>query len=302
MQCRICNRGSARSLGRIPDRSEFCGQHVSPAIPGGALWSCAGCQSMFRFPTLTASEYMALYRRLSCSVWEANKPCRYDIETIQSELSHHPGGRILDVGCYTGGFLAGLPSRFIKHGLEPSLAAAQVASAGGVNVLGSTLDDLPQDSKFEVVLVIDVIEHTLDVEAFLSACLSHVAEGGLLIISTGDPSNIFWRRVFKSAYWYNLYAEHVSFPSLEYYIQFSSRHGLAPPKRIRFRYLKIKFALRLRAMLRYAVLSILSKMHKASGGLPYFSRILGRKRDFSTLDLLGVFCDHQVVVFSQPFE
>lgn len=250
---------------------------------------------MFRYPTLSSSDYISLYEKAPSTVWVGGEVERNDFATIYKYLKNHAGGSILDVGCYAGDFLAGLPDKFKKYGIEPSDLASKSAASKGIGVLGKTLDELDSDKVFDVVASIDVVEHVLDVENFLSQALAHVKENGLLIISTGNPGCFFWKKVFKSKFWYNLFAEHVTFPGYNYYIEFSKRHGLQPPEQIRFRYMKLKSMERLARLLRfsfsYAVYKTLKQIHRISTGSTATSYSV------ANVSLIGVFTDHHVIIF-----
>jgi len=298
LRCRVCGHGEAKSLGQIPDCAEFAGQLVSPPIKGGELWLCKDCGSMFRHPTLSASEYISLYEKAPSTVWVEGEVERNDLVTIYAYLNNHAGGLILDVGCYTGDFLAGLPDKFKKYGIEPSNLASESAASKGIDVLGKTLDELDSDKVFNVVVLIDVIEHVLDVEKLLSQALARVKENGLLIISTGNPGCFFWKKVFKSVYWYNVFAEHVTFPSYNYYIEFARRHGLQTPEQIRFRYTKLKYMVRLSTLFRNvlftfspAVYQILRKIRKITTNSTATDALV------APASLIGAFADHHVIVF-----
>jgi len=299
LKCRICGHGEAKSLGQIPDCGEFAGQQISPPIKGGELWLCKYCGSMFRHPTLSPNEYISLYKEVPDTVWVGSEAERNDFATIYEYLKNHAGGGILDVGCYTGAFLAGLPDKFKKFGVEPSYLAAASAASKGINVLGKTLEEVDTDRVFDVVVSIDVIEHVLDAEIFLNQALAHVRENGLLIISTGNPGCFFWKRVIKSKFWYNLFAEHVTFPSYKYYLEFSSRHGLLPPEQMRFRYLKFRLMKRLSIFLRYVLSSLSPALYQTLRRCR--GRLIGND-DIAKgvrISLAGVFADHHVISFKK---
>jgi SAM-dependent methyltransferase len=294
VRCRICGDGEAESLGQIPDSEEFAGQRISPAIKGGWLWRCKVCGSMFRYPTLSSNDYISLYKKTPSKVWEQGEVERNDFSTIYAFLKNHVGGSILDIGCYSGNFLAGLPDKFKKYGIEPSELASSSAISKGINMLGKTLDELDSTLTFDVVVSIDVIEHVLDVEKFLSQALAHVKEKGLLIISTGNPDCYFWKKVFKSKFWYNSFAEHVTFPSYYYFGEFSRRNGLQTPEQIRFRYTKLKLMTRLLMLLRfsfaYGAYKILGTVRRVIAGNAIIAF------PFAHVSLIGVFTDHHVII------
>lgn len=297
LRCRVCGHGEAESLGQLPDCGEFAGQLVSPPIKGGWLWCCKDCGSIFRYPTLSAGDYISLYEKAPSTVWVEGEVERNDFETIYTYLEEHIGGSILDVGCYSGNFLAGLPEEFNKYGIEPSDSASKCATSKGIEVLGKALAELDSDMVFDVVVSIDVVEHVLDVEEFLGRALTHVKENGLLIISTGNPSCFAWKKVFKSRYWYSLYPEHVTFPSYKYFIEFSKRNGLPPPEQICFRYMKMKAIVRFSKLLRYAPFLFFPSIYQ---GLRKIRRFIRRSTTaISTgapVSLVGVFADHHVII------
>lgn len=247
---------------------------------------------MFRHPTLSASDYISLYEQAPSTVWEGGGVERNDFAAIYTFLKDHTGGSILDIGCYTGNFLAGLPGKFKKYGLEPSDMASREAVSKGMYVLGKTLDDLDSDQAFDMVVAIDVIEHVLDVEKFLSQALGHIKGNGLLIISTGNPECYFWKKVFKSRFWYNFFAEHVTFPSYKYYSDFANRHGLQIPEQIRFRYTELKPVVRFSMLLRYSFSLAIQKGVKIIRGTTAQQIHL-----FAYVSFIAAFTDHHVIIF-----
>lgn len=102
------------------------------------------------------------------------------------------GLRILDVGCG-----AGLASEALARlgadvtGLDAAattLAAARAhAEAGGLSITyreGMPEDLLPEDTRFDAVVALEVIEHVTDRAAFLNALSALVKPGGMVFLST----------------------------------------------------------------------------------------------------------------------
>jgi len=295
LHCRVCMDGIAESLGKIPECREFAGQLITPPIQGGVLWHCRACGSMFRYPTLTSEDYISLYKKAPNTVWTKYENERNDFSTIYTYLNSHPGGAILDIGCYAGDFLMGLPERFIKFGVEPSDSALKSATSKCVSILGASLDKLESDKCFDVVVSIDVIEHVLDVEGFLSQALAHTKENGLLIISTGNPDCFFWKKVFKGQFWYSYYAEHVTFPSYGYYADFAKRHGLQPPEQILFNYHHLKLKSLVSTWSRFVFRYLLRKIKRL---IQRITRGIAAKRPAPMeVRLVGIFTDHHIIVF-----
>jgi 2-polyprenyl-6-hydroxyphenyl methylase/3-demethylubiquinone-9 3-methyltransferase len=102
------------------------------------------------------------------------------------------GLRILDIGCGAGILsepLARLGAEMV--GIDPAAenieAARLHASEGGVGVdyRATTAETLAEaGERFDVVLAMEVVEHVVDVPAFVATCASMVKPGGLLVMAT----------------------------------------------------------------------------------------------------------------------
>ena len=298
--CRLCGSGPVQRLGAIPDSDFFAGRVLPAALPGGHLWRCQGCGSMFRHPVLAPATYLELYAAGVAEAWTAEGG-RLDLPLIRALIARRPGaGRILDVGCGSGGFLASLPARLQKFAVEPSSAAARRAAQQGVTVLGGTLAELAPEALFDIVTIIDVIEHVVDVGGLLEAILPHLAPGGCLILSTGDPGHALWLAVFGARFWYSSYPEHISFPSAAFLASWQSRRGLQPPQIVRTRYRHLSLPHRV------AILATQLLFWMSPGALNALGRALQwlrraprpRARHFPGGGP-GLFRDHQVVMIAR---
>jgi 2-polyprenyl-6-hydroxyphenyl methylase/3-demethylubiquinone-9 3-methyltransferase len=102
------------------------------------------------------------------------------------------GLRMLDIGCGAGILsepLARLGASVVgADPAEENIEAARAhAEATGVTVdyRATTAEDLAEvGEKFDVVLAMEVVEHVVDVPAFVDSCASMVKPGGLLIVAT----------------------------------------------------------------------------------------------------------------------
>lgn len=99
----------------------------------------------------------------------------------------HPHGRILDIGCGTGSFLAYLMSRgYLVQGVEPDLKARERAIAEhGIPVLPS-LEQVPGFEQFQVVTLWHVLEHLPDLRSSLKRIYAQLADQGVIIIAVPD--------------------------------------------------------------------------------------------------------------------
>lgn len=105
-----------------------------------------------------------------------------------------PGGRVLDVGCASGGLLALLrPAAGHLAGLELSASAAQAAAAIGDHVVCGALEDpdLPfEPGSFDLVILADVLEHLADPAAGLRRAAAWCRPGAAVLVSV--PNVAHW--------------------------------------------------------------------------------------------------------------
>ena len=101
--------------------------------------------------------------------------------------AHEPQGRVLDIGCGTGQFLAYLMSRgYLVQGVEPStLAREQAIADHALNVVPS-LEQVQSQENFQVVTMWHVLEHVPDVRATFKRLFALLGKRGLLVIAVPD--------------------------------------------------------------------------------------------------------------------
>jgi SAM-dependent methyltransferase len=109
-------------------------------------------------------------------------------------------GRLLEVGCASGGFLLEASSLGWRvEGIEFSEAAAARATALGFDVRVATIETAaPPTQQVDIIVAWMVLEHLHDPVGALSRMRSWLAPGGLLVVSVPDVACIN-RRIFKSA-------------------------------------------------------------------------------------------------------
>lgn len=102
------------------------------------------------------------------------------------------GGRLLEVGCATGGFLQIARRAFEVRGLDVSAFAANEARRKGLDVSCGTLLDsatLDLDPPCDVIALFDTIEHLPEPAATLERARARLSPGGTLVLSTGDAES-----------------------------------------------------------------------------------------------------------------
>ena len=120
-------------------------------------------------------------------------------------------------GVFDGGLLSSIDGQWRKFGVEINSVAAQRASGSGVDILTESWHDIDKlGQNFDVVVAIDVIEHTEAPLEFLSSLASVVLPGGCLMLSTGNLDAWSWH-LMGSRYLYCVIPEHISFVSSRWY-------------------------------------------------------------------------------------
>lgn len=98
-----------------------------------------------------------------------------------------PPGRVLDVGCGAGDFLASLWG-YKAQGVEPDARYRQIALGRGHTVSAET----PAE-RFNAVTLWDVIEHVNDPRSVAAQCAAALGPGGVLLLDTPNREGLFYR-------------------------------------------------------------------------------------------------------------
>lgn len=137
---------------------------------------------------------------------------------VDGDISFHRArgsGTLLDVGCNEGrGLEFYRGSGFTAEGLELNSKAAEVARGKGFTVYGSTLERFATGNKYDVVVLSNVLEHSLNPREMLEHIHRLLNSNGQVWISC--PNSRSWLRSLFGRFWINW---HVPF----HIVHFSSR-------------------------------------------------------------------------------
>ena len=210
-RCPDC-AGEAKLIGHIPATDIFAGQVLESLLSGGSLYRCGQCLLGFRWPLLDKDELDDLYAQGNEQTWTAPLHYRKDWRIARDwvEQTIPAQSRILDMGCFDGGFLEPLLGTYHCYGIEIHPSARKRAEQKGIDVIGSDFSSI--EGNFECITAFDVIENVEQPKSFLNDCLSAVRPGGWILISTGNL-DAFTFHLMGSRYWYCTIAEHISFVS-----------------------------------------------------------------------------------------
>ncbi len=145
--------------------------------------------------------------------------------------AHAPGGRLLDVGAAYGLLVeAARREGFDAVGLEPAQGCVDWARGElGLEMISATVEEATiEPASFDVVTVMDVIEHVADPGIALRQIRRWLRPGGLLVIETGDCEALLARVCGPRWYYYDppQHLTYFSQASLETLLEAS---GFSPP-------------------------------------------------------------------------
>lgn len=116
--------------------------------------------------------------------------CRKFDRNVRS-LNCLSGLRMLDIGCGAG-LLCEPFTRLGAEviGIDPSatnIAAAKLHAGKGhlsIDYRCTTVEEMDVRERFDIVLAMEVVEHVVDVGAFLDRCAQMLKPGGMMVVST----------------------------------------------------------------------------------------------------------------------
>ncbi|MBF0624809.1 MAG: class I SAM-dependent methyltransferase [Magnetococcales bacterium] len=138
------------------------------------------------------------------------------------------GGRVLDVGCSGGEFLALFPpDRWERHGVERGTdAAAHARSHFGLSVWDRSILDVEFPQAFHLVMLRGVVEHLRHPSLVLEKCCSVLEPGGFLFITATPAGDSFAFDVYREKWRLFTPLEHIHFFSVPLLTRMVERFGM----------------------------------------------------------------------------
>jgi SAM-dependent methyltransferase len=212
LSCPACHKRHLFCVGPIPPDNQFAGRTLDYMIPGGHLYRCDTCALLFRWPRLSKEELDDLYRTGTFDNWVYNPENRRDWQAAKKWLNENcDGGKILDVGCWDGGFLNYLDASWQRYGIEINSEASSEAEKKGISLVSTDFSHMDNVSiTFDAVVAFDVVEHMENPQRLLEQLTALTRTDGYIVISSGNTDAASWK-FMGSRYWYCTIPEHISF-------------------------------------------------------------------------------------------
>jgi len=115
-------------------------------------------------------------------------------------LNNNKEIQVLDVGCGTGDFLVACKNNQMQVvGVEPNKNARSIAESKLKNAVFSTIYDLPESQKYDVITLWHVLEHVPDLEKYTIKLKELLKKDGILIIAV--PNYKSFDAMYYKEFW-----------------------------------------------------------------------------------------------------
>ena len=178
------------------------------------LWRCRACGFGFADANELV-ELSSLYERMADAEYETSQDVRARQMrwVLRRALEAHPTARtLLDVGAGAGTLIAEAERLGLEAvGVEPSRAFVRQARAATTAdvVQGAFPHPAIEGRTFDVVCMVDVLEHVPDPVGLLAGAERALAPGGVLVVITPDCGSVAARRLHHR--WWHYRVAHVGY-------------------------------------------------------------------------------------------
>ena len=207
MQCKLCGSCNVIKVkpGVLPEDLSPEDFAITDKRYGTTLdiFLCQNCEFQF---CPTAKDLLKLYQSMDDEEYtdSDSERKRQFLEIFKNLKPHIPSNynKSLDIGCGSGLFVEIFASNgFEAYGGEPSRSLAKYCKQKNLNVTNGTIEDLSLDEKFDVITIVDVIEHVTDPKSLIQEAVKHLKEKGILCVVTPRVDS-FSRRLLGFNWWH----------------------------------------------------------------------------------------------------
>jgi 2-polyprenyl-3-methyl-5-hydroxy-6-metoxy-1,4-benzoquinol methylase len=212
----------------VPSTVDAAAFRVTDANYGqsAAVYRCSACG--FR-QCSDFSDVLSFYEAMDDPGYEASRPPRalQAERLLQSLRPYRPDGRLLDVGAGSG-ILVEVAGRlgYRADGIEPSEWMVRSAAAHGLKIQAGVLPHENVAGPYDVVTLVDVIEHVSDPVDLLVQARNVLASDGIGLVITPDVASVAARIMGKR--WWHYRMAHIGYFERATLLGALRRAGLEP--------------------------------------------------------------------------
>jgi len=211
--CRLCESANTRLVRRGNIAGQISASHfrITDANYGvtAELHQCNVCG--FRFCP-TVDNVTAHYEQMEDAQYEATRNER----ALQTQkILHHiktfkTKGALLDVGAGSGILVEqAIKQSFDAIGIEPSASLYETARVLGLPMIHGTLPQASLQNRFDVVALIDVIEHVDNPRALMREISNCMKPDAICVVITPDVNS--WAARLMRAKWWHYRLAHIGY-------------------------------------------------------------------------------------------
>lgn len=201
MNCPNCNNSSTKHL------QPYSGSHAP--FTNLSLSKCDSCELVFATPIPTEDELIKYYG----SYWDGSVAIstpstrRYYMAQSMSRIKYLAKHKIiankmdvLDIGAGLGLFHKAMSNENINHkytAIEVDAVQFEQLKKSNIEECYKTLEELPSDRKYDLVILSHVLEHMSAPHQFLENIMAHIKPGGYLFVELPN-SDYRYKEIFES--------------------------------------------------------------------------------------------------------
>ena len=206
----------------------------------GSVWDfskCSSCSFVFSNPRMDEKSLIEFYSKIEdreyTDEWEGREK---NFRTIIKRLEKLEigGKKLLDIGAASGIFVKlAIEKGYNAIGIEPSAQLVNEANEKfGIDIIKGTIEDFEHREQFDIVTLLDLIEHVNDPESFLKKVSPLVKKGGVLVIVTPDINSLATRLLGNR--WWHYRTAHINFFNINSINYLLEKLGFVIEKKYRF--------------------------------------------------------------------
>lgn len=182
----------------------------------GDLVRCGKCGFTYVGEKNYIKKITSLYSQMSDSVYlQEERERRLSFRRVLARIESLQGGRkgkVLDIGCCTGGLLVEAKKRgWNVYGVDPSLWACKTAKRlHHLSLLNTTIESYRgRPNSFDAITILDVLEHVENPKLLVDKVRTLLKKDGVVCIVTPDYGSVTARLLRRR--WWGIRLAHLSY-------------------------------------------------------------------------------------------